>query len=90
MQALPLAAFVPRRRNRPTELTTESLTEWVAIRRQGAHLGARTITGAGNLRWDLGAPTAAPQLYGMDSVLKSEGQSLSDGSEAAAAIHRSV
>jgi hypothetical protein len=50
MQALPLAAFLPRGGNRPIELTTESLTEWVAVRRQGAHLAARTITGAGNYR----------------------------------------
>jgi hypothetical protein len=50
MQALPLAAFVPHRRNRATELTTEPLTEWVAVRRQRAHLAARTITGVGNYR----------------------------------------
>jgi hypothetical protein len=50
MRALPLAAFVPRRRNRPAELTTESLTEWVAVRRQGVRLAARSITGAGNYR----------------------------------------
>jgi NAD dependent epimerase/dehydratase family len=50
MQALPRAAFVPRGRNRRAELTTESLTEWVAVRREGAHLAARTITGAGNYR----------------------------------------
>jgi NAD dependent epimerase/dehydratase family len=50
MQALPLAAFVPRGRNRAIELTTEPLTEWVAVRRQGVHLAARTITGAGNYR----------------------------------------
>jgi hypothetical protein len=50
MQALPLAAFVPRNRNRPIELTTEPLTEWIAVLRQGVHLAARTITGAGNYR----------------------------------------
>jgi hypothetical protein len=50
MQALPVAAFVPRGRNRATELTTESLTEWVGVLREGAHLAARTITGAGNYR----------------------------------------
>ena len=50
MQALPLAAFVPRGKNRPIELTNESLTEWVAVCRQGARLAARTISGAGNYR----------------------------------------
>ena len=50
MQALPLAAFVPRSTNRAIELTTEPLTEWVAVLRQGVHLAARTITGAGNYR----------------------------------------
>jgi NAD dependent epimerase/dehydratase family len=64
MQALPVAAFVPRRTNRPTELTTESLTEWVAVRRQGAHLAARTITGAGNYR-----VTAAATLVLAEALL---------------------
>jgi NAD(P)-dependent dehydrogenase (short-subunit alcohol dehydrogenase family) len=50
MQALPLAAFVPRGRRRPIELTTEPLTEWVAVRRNGMYLAARTITGVGNYR----------------------------------------
>jgi hypothetical protein len=50
MQVLPLAAFVPHRRNRPTELTSESLTEWVGVRRHGTLLEARTVTGAGNYR----------------------------------------
>jgi hypothetical protein len=50
MQAFPLAAFVPRGRNRPTEPTTEPVIEWVAVRRKGALLAARTITGAGNYR----------------------------------------
>jgi hypothetical protein len=50
MRALPLAAFLPRGRNRPIELTTEPLTEWVGVRHQGVHLAARTITGAGNYR----------------------------------------
>jgi hypothetical protein len=63
IQALPLAAFVPRR-NRPTELTTESLTEWVAVRRQGARLAARTITGAGNYR-----VTAAATLVLAEALL---------------------
>jgi hypothetical protein len=63
MQALPLAAFVPRT-NRPTELTTESLTEWVAVRRQGARLAARTITGAGNYR-----VTAAATLVLAEALL---------------------
>ena len=63
MQALPLAAFVPRR-NRPTELTTESLTEWVAVRRQGARLAARTIAGAGNYR-----VTAAATLVLAEALL---------------------
>jgi hypothetical protein len=64
MQAWPLAAFVPRRSNRPTERTTESLTEWVAVRRQGAHLAARTITGAGNYR-----VTAAATLVLAEALL---------------------
>lgn len=64
MQALPVAAFVPRRRNGPTELTTEPLTEWVAVRRQGAHLAARTITGAGNYR-----VTAAATLVLAEALL---------------------
>jgi hypothetical protein len=50
MRALPRAAFVPRGTNRRAELTTEPLTEWVAVRRHGTHLAARTITGAGNYR----------------------------------------
>jgi hypothetical protein len=50
MRALPLAAFVPHRKNSPAELTSESLTEWVAVRRQGRLLEARTITGEGNYR----------------------------------------
>jgi NAD dependent epimerase/dehydratase family len=64
MQALPLAAFVPRGRNRPTELTTESLIEWVAVRRRGARLAARTITGAGNYR-----VTAAATLVLAEALL---------------------
>jgi hypothetical protein len=64
MQTLPLAAFVPRGRNRPTELTTEPLTEWVAVRRQGVHLDARTITGAGNYR-----VTAAATLVLAEALL---------------------
>jgi hypothetical protein len=50
MRAFPLAAFLPRGRNRPIELTTEPLTEWVGVRHLGVHLAARTITGAGNYR----------------------------------------
>lgn len=50
MHALPLAAFVPHGKNRSTKLTTESVTEWAGVRRQGVHLAARTITGAGNYR----------------------------------------
>jgi hypothetical protein len=50
MRALPRGAFIPRGSNRPAELTTEPLTEWVAVRRQGTRLAARTITGAGNYR----------------------------------------
>jgi NAD dependent epimerase/dehydratase family len=64
MTALPLAAFVPHRKTRPTELTTESLTEWVAVRRQRAHLAARTITGAGNYR-----VTAAATLVLAEALL---------------------
>jgi hypothetical protein len=64
MTAMPLAAFVPHRKNRPTELTTESLTEWVAVRRQPAHLAARTITGAGNYR-----VTAAATLVLAEALL---------------------
>jgi hypothetical protein len=64
MKALPLAAFVPRSRNRPAELTTEPLTEWVAVRRQGEHLAARTITGAGNYR-----VTAAATLVLAETLL---------------------
>jgi hypothetical protein len=47
--ALPLAAFVPRRAP-PDELSTEPLTEWIAVLRNGEHLAARTITAAGNYR----------------------------------------
>ena len=64
MQALPLAAFVPRGKNRPPELTTEPLTEWVAVRRQAVHLAARTITGAGNYR-----VTAAATLVLAEALL---------------------
>jgi NAD(P)-dependent dehydrogenase (short-subunit alcohol dehydrogenase family) len=64
MQALPLAAFVPRGDSRPIELTTEPLTEWVAVRRQGVHLAARTITGTGNYR-----VTAAATLVLADALL---------------------
>jgi NAD(P)-dependent dehydrogenase (short-subunit alcohol dehydrogenase family) len=64
MQALPLAAFVPRHGNRPTELTSESLTEWVAVRRHGALVEARTITGAGNYR-----VTAAATLVLAEALL---------------------
>jgi hypothetical protein len=46
---LPLAAFVPRRAP-PDELSTEPLTEWIAVLRNGEHLAARTITAAGNYR----------------------------------------
>jgi hypothetical protein len=34
----------------PSELTSESLTEWVGVRRHGKLVEARTITGAGNYR----------------------------------------
>jgi hypothetical protein len=64
MQALPLAAFVPRGKNRRTELTTESLTEWVAVRRRGTRLAARTMTGAGNYR-----VTAAATLVLAEALL---------------------
>lgn len=64
MRALPLAAFVPRARNRPIELTTEPLTECVGVRRQGVHLAARTITGAGNYR-----VTAAATLVLAEALL---------------------
>jgi NAD(P)-dependent dehydrogenase (short-subunit alcohol dehydrogenase family) len=50
MQVLPLAAFVPRPKSSPTELTSESLTEWVGVRRHGTLVDARTITGEGNYR----------------------------------------
>jgi hypothetical protein len=64
MQTLPLRAFVPRRGNRPIQLTTEPLTEWVAVLRQGVHLAARTITGAGNYR-----VTAAAALVLAEALL---------------------
>jgi hypothetical protein len=64
MQMLPRAAFVPRAKNRTTELTTESLTEWVAVRREGTRLAARTITGAGNYR-----VTAAATLVLAEALL---------------------
>lgn len=64
MQVLPLAAFVPRGTNRHTELTSEPLTEWVAVRRQGTLLAARTITGAGNYR-----VTAAATLVLADALV---------------------
>jgi NAD dependent epimerase/dehydratase family len=64
MQALPVAAFVPRGSQRPTELTTESLTEWVGVRRRGALLAARTMTGAGNYR-----VTAAATLVLAEALL---------------------
>jgi hypothetical protein len=50
MKVLPLAVFVPRGKHQVTELTSESLTEWVAVRRNGLRLAARTITGLGNYR----------------------------------------
>jgi NAD(P)-dependent dehydrogenase (short-subunit alcohol dehydrogenase family) len=50
MRLLPLAAFVPRPKSSPTELTSESLTEWVGVRRHGTLVDARTITGEGNYR----------------------------------------
>jgi hypothetical protein len=50
MQVLPVAAFVPHGRSRPTELTSESLTEWVAVRRYGTLLAACTMIGTGNYR----------------------------------------
>jgi hypothetical protein len=50
MRALPPGALVPHRKNPPIELSTEPLTEWVGLRRQGVHIAARTITGAGNYR----------------------------------------
>jgi hypothetical protein len=64
MQVLPLAAFVPRRENRPTELTNEPLTEWVGVRRGGTLPEARTITGEGNYR-----VTAAATLVLAESLL---------------------
>jgi hypothetical protein len=64
MQALPLAAFVPRGTNRPTELTAEPLTESVAVRRHRAHLAARTISGADNYR-----VTAAATLVLAEALL---------------------
>jgi hypothetical protein len=64
MRALPRAAFVPRASKRPAELSTEPLTEWVAVRRQGMHLAARTITGAGNYR-----VTAAATLVLAEALL---------------------
>lgn len=64
MQVLPLRAFVPRRGHRPIQLTTEPLTEWVAVLRQGVHLAARTITGAGNYR-----VTAAAALVLAEALL---------------------
>jgi NAD(P)-dependent dehydrogenase (short-subunit alcohol dehydrogenase family) len=50
MKVLPLAAFVPHRKDPGGELSTEPVTEWIAVRRNGRHLAARTITGAGNYR----------------------------------------
>lgn len=64
MRALPLAAFVPRRKNSPTELTSESLMEWVGVRRHGTLVEARTITGAGNYR-----VTAAATLVLAEALL---------------------
>jgi hypothetical protein len=64
IQALPVAAFVPRGSQRSTELTTESLTEWVGVRRRGALLAARTMTGAGNYR-----VTAAATLVLAEALL---------------------
>jgi hypothetical protein len=64
MQVLPVAAFVPRRKNRQTELTTEPVIEWVGVRRQGTLLEARTITGEGNYR-----VTAAATLVLAESLL---------------------
>jgi hypothetical protein len=66
MRAVPLAALVPRGTDRPNELTTESLTEWVAVGRQGARLAARTMTGAGNYR-----VTAAATLVLAEALLDS-------------------
>jgi NAD(P)-dependent dehydrogenase (short-subunit alcohol dehydrogenase family) len=66
MRALPLAAFMPRSENRPTKLTRESLTEWVAVRRHDAYLAARTMTGAGNYR-----VTAAATLVLAEALLDS-------------------
>jgi NAD(P)-dependent dehydrogenase (short-subunit alcohol dehydrogenase family) len=64
MQLLPLAAFVPRGKSSPTELTSESLTEWVGVRRQGTVVETRTITGAGNYR-----VTAAATLVLAEALL---------------------
>jgi hypothetical protein len=50
MRLLPRAAFVPRGSKRSAARTSEPLTEWVAVRRRGTRLAARTITGAGNYR----------------------------------------
>jgi hypothetical protein len=49
MAALPRAAFVPRKAP-SDELSTEPLTEWIAVLRNGERLAARTITAAGNYR----------------------------------------
>jgi NAD(P)-dependent dehydrogenase (short-subunit alcohol dehydrogenase family) len=49
MSTLPLGAFVPS--DKPNgEATTEHLTEWIAVRRNGTCLGACTIEGAGGYR----------------------------------------
>jgi len=64
MKAMPLAAFVPRGRRPPIELTSEPLIEWVSVRRQGVHVAARTITGAGNYRL-----TAAATLVLAEALL---------------------
>jgi NAD(P)-dependent dehydrogenase (short-subunit alcohol dehydrogenase family) len=50
MTALPLDAFVPRRKEPADALSSEPVTEWVAVLRKGERLAARTITGAGNYR----------------------------------------
>ena len=64
MRALPLAAFLPRGERSPSELTSESLIEWVGVRRHGTLVEARTITGAGNYR-----VTAAATLVLAEALL---------------------
>jgi hypothetical protein len=58
MSGIPRFTFLAGRRRVPREPTTEPIAEWVAVRRGGSRLAARTIEGRGDYRMTAAATIA--------------------------------